>query len=165
MSKSAKPPQNLEEAIARIQELEGALASEQQGRRIEGIAVRHLKPNRVVYGMDDLRRHVNKLSPAELKKLDDKAVDKWFADYAKENADFAHGAPAGTAAGQGPGVASPAPAKPAAAPAARPRVPAGQGRSGPSVPHVPSYPTPKPKVTSKSSRKEVERVLGRKKPW
>lgn len=67
---------------------------QQQDLQITGLATKHIAPKFLKTAKVDFNEYVEKLSKTELAALDDKAITKWFAEYAKNNPEFAPQKPA-----------------------------------------------------------------------
>jgi hypothetical protein len=58
--------------------------------RVAGIAKKHVKDKFVRYALPDFATHLRqKYTPKELDSVDDAKIEEWFAQYAKENPEFA----------------------------------------------------------------------------
>ncbi len=116
---------------ARVTELEAELkglkqkaTAQQQDAKLRQIAAPLIKPNRIKHALLEFGEYVSKLTPSQIKLIDDKRTAAWFSKFAKDNPDMAlEAAPAPTAPVVAPTPGTP-PA-PVAAPLARKPVPAG----------------------------------------
>lgn len=70
------------------------LEVERQDMMIGGIAGKHIAPKFLKTAKVEFGEFVDTLTKKQLEELDQKRIDKWFRDYAKENPEFA---PKGTA--------------------------------------------------------------------
>ena len=88
--------QEIQRKDQRIAELEAELKKtkqetvvREQDARINEVAVKFVRPERLKYARRDLAEYLNSLEPQKLKTFNQKKLESWFENFAKENPDFA----------------------------------------------------------------------------
>lgn len=88
---------DLQKSEAKVAELEGQINSlkqesaiERQGFKVRSIASNYVRATRIRMAMNEFREYVSELPREQQKKLDDRAIEKWFKEFVKDNADFGH---------------------------------------------------------------------------
>ncbi len=152
-----------EDLKRQLAETKKDVVAKEQDSRIQGIAIKHVRLDRVKYAKQEFREYVVKLTDVEKRRLNEVTIDKWFKKFATDNPDMALGAPAAPPPAATPPVPAAAPpAAPAAgAPPLRRVLPAGGARPVVPVPRqaAPADPfagkTMKPGLPNSMTPKEV----------
>ncbi len=67
----------------------GQLELERQDQLVTGLAVKHVAPKFLKTAKVEFGEYLDTLNKTELAAVDQKATEKWFADYVKKNPEFA----------------------------------------------------------------------------
>lgn len=149
-----------------------ALETERQDVQLTGIGSKYIAPKFLKVAKVELGAHIETLTKAQLAAFDEKAIGKWFANYVKENPEFAPQAPA--VAKTAEEIAAEEAAKknrPPVVPAKRPLgAPRGTGTRPPVVAAKPATGagTYKGKTVKQMNRNELDEYyssLGKRKPY
>ena len=161
----AKERQQREAIEAQLREVQTSRVYDRQEASIQSIAGRHITPARYRYARADFIEYVGSLPKAQVAKLTEREIDRWFAKFAKDNPDFALTKPEPAA----PAAPAPEPARPE--PVKRP-VNAAATKSAaakPAPPPAPATPDPstidgktfRPGQPNSMTKQEVRQAMKR----
>jgi len=85
----AKEKQRADEAVAKLQRTKESQVIRNEAARVARLGSKHVDPSMLKYAVPEFGTHLASLTNAEIKALDDKGIEKWFADFAKRNPKFA----------------------------------------------------------------------------